>query len=73
MRNFILGSILLLAFAATASAQQPTPSTNTMIVEQIQSGWLFSPDVRAADLGGETADAIGPGVARSARDHRRSR
>lgn len=59
MRNIVFVSMLLLAVAATAGAQQPAPSANTMVVEQIQSGWLFSPDVRATDLGGETGTLAG--------------
>ena len=59
MRNIIWGSLLLFAFAPTAGAQQPASSTNPMVVEQIQSGWLFSPDVRATDLGGETGALAG--------------
>ena len=57
--NIVFGSVLL--FAGTASAQQQSPpsSTGPLVVEQIQSGWLFSPDVRAADLGGETGALAG--------------
>ena len=56
--NIVLGSLLL--FASTASAQQSPPvSSGPLVVEQIQSGWLFSPDVRATDLGGETGALAG--------------
>jgi len=47
----------MLALAVTAHAQpaQPAPLT----VEQIQSGWLFAPDARATDLGGQTGALAG--------------
>ena len=57
-RLFILGSLLL--FAANAFAQQPAPSsTGPLVVEQIQGGWLFAPDMRTTDLNGETGALAG--------------
>ena len=55
--NIVFGSALLVA--STVSAQQAPPSTGPLVIEQIQSGWLFSPDVRATDLGGETGALAG--------------
>jgi hypothetical protein len=58
--NIVLGCALLFAFASGARAQQPpAPSTSRLVVEQIHSGWIFAPDVRAADLGGETGALAG--------------
>ena len=57
-RLIILASLLL--FASSAFAQQtPPPSTGPLVVEQIQNGWLFAPDVRATDLNGETGALAG--------------
>jgi hypothetical protein len=51
--------------ATSAFAQQPAaPASGPLIVEKIQSGWLFSPDVRATDLGGETGALAGGYVGR---------
>lgn len=56
--NIVFGSVLL--FASSAFAQPPAPSsTGPLVVEKIQSGWLFSPDVRATDLDGETGALAG--------------
>jgi len=56
--NVIFGSLLLCA--TSAFAQQPAaPSSGPLVVEKIQSGWLFSPDVRATDLGGEAGALAG--------------
>lgn len=62
--NLVFGALLL--SAATASAQQTAPpaASGPLIVEKIQSGWLFSPDVRATDLGGDTAALAGGYVGR---------
>ena len=49
----------ILAMAAAASAQQPAASPAPLVVEKIQSGWLFSPDVRATDLDGDTGALAG--------------
>jgi len=60
MFNIVFGAILF-GVAAHASAQQPdAPSSGRLIVEQIQTGWLFSPDVRATDLNGN-AEALAGG------------
>ena len=57
-RLIILGSLLLVA--SSAFAQQPAPTSNgPLVVETIQSGWLFAPDVRATDLDGETGALAG--------------
>ena len=60
-RRIVFGSLAILVFAATASAQQQPPpaATGPLVVEQIQSGWLFSPDARVTDLGGETGALAG--------------
>ena len=50
-----LGTFGTNAFAQSA----PAPSSGTLVVEQIQSGWLFAPDVRATDLNGETGALAG--------------
>ena len=56
--NVVFGSLLL--FASSAFAQQPAPSSKgPLVVEQIQSGWIFSPDVRATDLDGKTGALAG--------------
>lgn len=52
----VLAATLLLA--STAAAQSPAPATSPT-VEKIHSGWLFVPDVRAADLGGDTGALAG--------------
>ena len=62
--NLICGSLLVLICAATASAQQPGPSTPQLVVEQVQSGWVFTPDVRAADLHGDAAALAGGYIGR---------
>jgi len=56
----LLGGTLLLVIATAAGAQQAdqTPS-GKLIVEQIQNGWLFSPDVRATDLDGKAGALAG--------------
>lgn len=62
--RILVGAVLLSAVAGTASAQQPAAPDGTMIVEQIHSGWLFAPDVRAADLGGEAGALAGGYIGR---------
>ncbi|MBY0496847.1 MAG: hypothetical protein K2Y23_21770 [Cyanobacteria bacterium] len=54
----VFGSIVLSATTALAR-QAPPLSSGPLVVERIQSGWLFSPDVRATDLGGETGALAG--------------
>jgi opacity protein-like surface antigen len=51
----------LLACATPALARQADqqPQAEPLVVERIQNGWLFSPDMRAADLGGETGALAG--------------
>ena len=56
--NIVFGALLL--STASAFAQQPAPtSTGPLVVEKFESDWLFSPDVRATDLGGETGALAG--------------
>jgi hypothetical protein len=57
--NFLSGSALLLVFAANANAQPAAPAPAKLVVEEIQSGWLFAPDARATDLGGKTGALAG--------------
>ena len=58
---FTIAAAALLTCAAPASAQQADQQTQAgpLVVERIQNGWLFAPDVRAADLGGETGALAG--------------
>jgi hypothetical protein len=51
----LIGTIGTNAFAQ----QAPAPSSGPLVVERIQSGWLFAPDVRATDLNGETGALAG--------------
>jgi hypothetical protein len=61
--NIVFGAALL--SAASAFAQQPAPAASgPLVVEQIQSGWLFAPDMRATDLGGETGALAGGYIGR---------
>jgi hypothetical protein len=58
---------LALGLGTPAFAQDqttPAPSTGKLVVEQIQSGWLFAPDVRAADLNGRTGALAGGYIGR---------
>jgi hypothetical protein len=58
--RLVLASTSLFAFVAVAHAQQPAaPPPTQLVVEEIQSGWLFSPDARATDLGGQTGALVG--------------
>ena len=66
MRHTLLslaaGSIMLLGLPIQASAQAPPPAqpaAPAMIVEEIQSGWLLAPDVRATDIKGKTGALAG--------------
>lgn len=62
--NIVFGSVLLAGMGVNAWAQsQPAspaaPAQPALIVEQIQNGWLFSPDVRATELNGKTEALAG--------------
>lgn len=60
--NILCGSMLLLAGAVNANAQQTSPAppaSPALVVEEIPSGWLFSPDARATDLDGKTGALAG--------------
>jgi hypothetical protein len=63
--NIVFGAVLLGAVSTSAFAQsspaQPAPpaSPARMVIEQIQSGWLFAPDARATDLDGKTGALAG--------------
>jgi hypothetical protein len=60
--NVILGTMILAASAATAFSQPAPPAppaSPTLIVEEIQNGWLLSPDMRATDLNGKTGALAG--------------
>lgn len=56
----VLFGIVTVASASSALAQSspqpgsPAPPAQKLVVEQIQNGWLFSPDVRATDVNGRT-------------------
>src|SRR5256885_11373450 len=57
-------ALALVVFAArTASAQTPqtpqTPSQGPMIVERIQSGFLFAPDVKVTEVDRKTSELAG--------------
>ena len=56
---------VLLSIAAMASAQQQAPAVpQPLVVERIHNGWLFAPDVRAADLDTETGPLAGGYIGR---------
>ena len=58
--NIVFGSVLLGALSTSAFAQQAPPSSSgALVVEEIQSGWLFSPDARATELDGRTGALAG--------------
>lgn len=69
LRNLTFGSVLLFGVAAAASAQPQTPTPAlpappALVVEEIQNGWLFSPDVRATDLNGKAGALAGGYIGR---------
>lgn len=58
---------VMLSFATAVVAQQPAPPAavqQPLVVERIHNGWLFAPDVRAADLDTETGALAGGYVGR---------
>ena len=58
--NVVFGVLALSLVVATAASAQDTPTTNgPLTVETIQSGWVFTPEVRAADLGAKTGALAG--------------
>lgn len=58
--NLAFGSMLVFAVAVHANAQQASPAPPAkLLVEEIQSGWLFAPDARATDLNGKTGALAG--------------
>jgi hypothetical protein len=58
--HIVFGATILATFATSAFAQPaPAPSAGPLVVEKIQSGWLFSPDARVTDLDGETGALAG--------------
>src|SRR5215203_3458493 len=60
MSHLVLASLLLGGLSANAFAQQaPLSAPDKLVVEPIQSGWLFAPDARVADLGGKTGALAG--------------
>lgn len=65
-RDIAWAAVALLAvFASTAHAQQPAPPTGgPLVVEKIQSGWVFSPDMRATDLDGKAGALAGGYIGR---------
>jgi len=65
IRNIVFGALAVGAFSSSVFAQsspaqpaQPAPPAR-LVVEEIQSGWLFSPDARATDLDGKTGALAG--------------
>lgn len=63
--NIIFAAIALFVFASIASAQQAVqPANGPLVVEKIQSGWVFTPDVKAADLHGDTGALAGGYIGR---------
>ena len=54
----------MVAVASTAFAQTPSPAPGPLVVEKIHNGWMFSPDLRATDLDGETGALAGGYVGR---------
>jgi hypothetical protein len=63
MNRNIFAIAVVFAFAVSlpaASFAQPAATTQgPLVVEKIQNGWLFAPDVRATDLNGETGALAG--------------
>lgn len=57
LQNIVFGSVLLAA--TSASAQPAAPPAGPLVVEKIQSGWIISPDARAADFDGEMGALAG--------------
>jgi hypothetical protein len=59
--HIAFGSLLLGATAMPAFAQPSTPPAPPaqLVVEEIQSGWVFAPDARATDLNGKTGALAG--------------
>lgn len=61
----VLFSAVTVASASSVLAQSspqpgsPAPPAQKLVVEQIQNGWLFSPDVRATDVNGRTGALAG--------------
>jgi hypothetical protein len=63
--HIVFGAIALGALGGTALAQPaPEPRPGQLVVERIQSGWLFAPDARAADLDGNTGALAGGYIGR---------
>lgn len=67
MKRITIAALTLLLSSA-ASAQTPAPADvstpSQMIVEKIENGWLFAPDVRITDLDGRTSTLAGGYVGR---------
>ena len=63
MNRNIFAIAVVFAFAvslpAASFAQPAAPTQGPLVVEKIQNGWLFAPDVRATDLNGETGALAG--------------
>ena len=56
---------LFTSLASESTAQTtPAPAPAPMVVETIHKGWLFAPDMRATDLGGETGALAGGYIGR---------
>lgn len=60
-RLLTVAGAALLSCAAPVLAQQadPQPQAGPLAIEKIQNGWLFAPDMRAADLDGKTGALAG--------------
>jgi hypothetical protein len=60
-RLLTIAAAALLSCAAPVLAQQADqqPQAGPLAIEKIQNGWLFAPDMRAADLDGKTGALAG--------------
>jgi hypothetical protein len=60
-RLLTIAAAVLLPSASPVLAQQADqqPQAGPLVIERIQNGWLFAPDMRAADLDGKTGALAG--------------
>jgi hypothetical protein len=68
MKRFTIAALALLVSSAAAAQTTPAPADvatpSPMIVEKIENGWLFAPDVRVTDLDGRTSTLAGGYIGR---------